>query len=132
MPLLERLLTRVHTSVQSWGSEALLLFDEGDARNITKLTRRLGVYNPIKSKFGKWENGDEYKNFPLIRFLEDPIFRISRNSYLIQLVDFCAYALFQKERPTPSRTQFGLNSSFELTSTDCVKEASPDPLGIIR
>jgi hypothetical protein len=131
--LLERLLNRVHTSVQSWGSQAVLLFDEGDARNITKLVRKLIVYNPIKSKFGTWGDGKEFKNFPLSGFLEDPVFRISRNSYMIQAVDFCAYALFQKEKPTPSRTVMSLNTALERhLAPICVREASQDPFGIVR
>jgi hypothetical protein len=131
--LLERFLTRIHTAVQSWDSQAILLFDEGDARKITHLSRRLSVYNPIKSKFGVWPDGQEYKNFPLVRFLEDPIFRISRNSYFIQAVDFCAYALFQKEKQTPSRARFGLHESLsKRLAAICVTAASPDPMGIIR
>lgn len=83
MPLLEKLINRVHKSVESWGSEGILFFDEGDARNITKLARKLSVFNPIQSKYGCWDDGREYRNFPLVRFPEDPIFRGSGTSYLI-------------------------------------------------
>lgn len=131
--LLERLLNRIHVYVEGLGSEAILLFDEGDARNVTKLTRKLSVFNPIKSQYGRWPDGNEYKNIPLIKFLEDPVFRISRSSYFIQAVDFCAYALFQKEKPTPSRAAFGLDQSFvRHLAGICVSAASPDPHGIVR
>lgn len=134
IPLLERLLNRVHKSLESWGSSAILFFDEGDARNITKLTRKLAVFNPIKSQYGAWPDGKEYRNFPLRKFLEDPVFRISRTSYLIQAVDFCAYALFQKEICTPSRAAFGLHECFERRLAGiCIKVANPnDDYGIVR
>ena len=134
LPLLERLLNRTHTAVQNWGSTAVLMFDEGDSRKITRLSRKLSVFNPIKSKFGSWPDGKEFKNFPLAGFLEDPVFRISRTSSFIQSADFCAYALFQKEKPTPSRAQFGLNQSVESKLGElCVLAANPqDRFGIIR
>jgi hypothetical protein len=134
MPLLERLMNRIHTAINGWGSNAVLMFDEGDARKITRLSRKLSVFNPIKSKYGAWQDGNAYKNVPLTRFLEDPVFRISRTSYFIQAADFCAYALFQKEKPTPSRVKFGLDKSFDSRLRKlCVLAANlEDKFGIIR
>jgi hypothetical protein len=62
------------------------------------------------------------------------VFRISRTSYFIQAADFCAYALFQKEKQTPSRAQFGLHQSFESKlGKICVLAANPqDKFGIVR
>jgi hypothetical protein len=124
----------MHRAVESRGSQAVLIFDDGDARNTLRLTRKLAVFNYIKSRYGCWPDGKEYKNFPLINFIEDPVFRVSKLSYLIQAVDFCAYALFQKEKPTASRLPFGLNRSFENhLGTICIRQAnSDDPFGIIR
>lgn len=84
--------------------------------------------------YGLWPDGKEFKNVPLTGFLEDPVFRISRTSYFIQAADFCAYALFQKEKPNPSRSQFGLDCSLEKhLAPICIKEANRnDAFGIIR
>lgn len=132
--LLERLLNRIHRAVEGWGSYAVLFFDEGDNRTITRLTRRLAVFNPIRSQYGYWPDGREYRNIPTTRFLEDPVFRASPSSYFIQAVDFCAYALFQKEKRTPSREQFGLHTSFENhLAPICVRDANTsDTYGIVR
>ncbi|WP_456332469.1 DUF3800 domain-containing protein [Fervidibacter sacchari] len=57
----------------------------------------------------------------------------SRQSYFIQLVDFCAYALLRRERPIPSKTKYGLDKAFNLLSPILVREANKDdPDGIIR
>lgn len=130
--LLERLLNRIERTVGQWQSQAILIFDEGEEKANTALVRKLRVYNPVKSKFGVWPNGKEYKNIPLVNIVEDPIYRQSHRSYFIQLADFCAYALFQKERPTASRTKFGLQVAFHTLSEVLVFEASRDKYGIIR
>jgi hypothetical protein len=131
--LLERLLNRLQKAMELAGSQAVLIFDEGGNRWITKLSRRMSVYNMIRSSRGIWPDGQEYRNFPTINLLEDPIFRSSRTSYLIQAVDFCAYALFQKEKPTVSRQRFGLHQSFEtILAPMCNASASRDLFGIIR
>ena len=134
LALLERLLNRIHKAVENWGSQAILIFDEGDNRLVTRLIRKMGVYNPIRSQYGRWPDGKEYRNFPLVSLLEDPVFRVSKNSYFIQVVDFCAYALFQKEKPTPSRMKFRLDQAFEeRLSGVCLTAANPgDKHGIIR
>lgn len=131
--LLERLLNRIQKSMEVAGSQALLFFDEGGNRWITRLCRRMAVFNLIRSNIGRWEDGQEYKNLPTANLFEDPIFRPSNSSYLIQAADFCAYALLQKEKPTASRVPFGLHQSFvSALRPICNTAASPDPLGIVR
>ena len=133
MQLLERLMTRLDRSMVEWASQAILFFDEGEEKSITTLSRRLAVYNPIRSRYGVWANGNEYKNFPISNIIEDPVFRQSHRSYLIQLVDFCAYALLQKEKPTESRKQFGLEPAWTSLADIIVFEANQkDEFGVIR
>lgn len=131
--LLERLINRIQKAMERAGSQAILIFDEGGERWVRRLTRRLAVYNPIPSRRGMWEDGSTIKNFPTRNLLEDPFFRPSKASYMLQLVDFCAYALLQKEKPTPSRMEYGLDRSFvERLAPICNAAASGDPYGIIR
>jgi hypothetical protein len=93
----------------------------------------MAVYNPIRSRFGVWEDGKEYKNMPTELIIEDPSFRRSSQSYFIQLADFCGYALLQRERPTASRMRYGIHEMFPTLEPICVKEANPyDPFGTIR
>lgn len=79
-------------------------------------------YNPIPSKYGLWlDTGEAYKNIPIDRILEDPLFKDSEQSYFIQLVDFCAYALLRRERPIHSKTKYGLDKAFDILSPILVR-----------
>jgi hypothetical protein len=133
LALLERLLNRIEKAVSSWGSQAILIFDEGDEKANTALVRKMRIFNPIRSMYGVWPGGSQYKNMPLTLIIEDPVFRQSHRSYFIQLADFCAYALMQKEVPTPSRMPFGLHVSFTTLSNVLVLDAyKSDKYGIVR
>ncbi len=81
---------------------------------------------------GRWAYA---KNIPLDNILEDIMFRDSAKSYFIQLVDFCAYALFRSEHPLVSKTKYGLDQAFQELHGICIPECfSKDPkkLGVIR
>jgi hypothetical protein len=131
--LFERLVNRINTAMAKWNSNALIVHDEG--KDYTGLVRRMGVYNPIQSKFGAWPGGNPIKNIPVNRILEDIVFRQSHKSDMIQMADFCTYALFRSEFPLPSKTRYGLDKGFEILHPICIKTAfakDPRKLGIIR
>jgi hypothetical protein len=108
--IFERLMNRINTNMRESGSNALIIHDQG--KDYTSLVRRLGVYNPIQSRYGAWPGGETHKNIPLENILEDIMFRDSARSYFIQLVDFCAYALFRCEYPLPSKAKYKLDLAF--------------------
>jgi len=130
----ERLLNRINRTMVAWGSEALLICDEGKEAAYTKLARKLHVYNPIPASYGTWnDTGQRTRNIPIERIIEDPFFKRSDRSYFIQLVDFCAYSLLRKERPLASKSAHGLDVAFDVLSPILVLEASrSDPMGVIR
>lgn len=130
----ERLLNRINRTMMNWDSRAILICDTGKESAYTRLCRKMHVYNPIPSKQSTWQDtGTVTKNIPIERIIEDPFFKRSDQSYFIQLVDFCAYALLRRERPIPSKTKYGLDRAFELLTPILVLEASTrDPDGIIR
>jgi len=129
----ERLLNRINRTMQAYDSRAILIIDEGKETIYTRLARRMGVYNPIPSRFGVWPEGTATRNIPIERIIEDPFFKPSQQSYFIQLVDFCAYALLRRERPVPSKTRYGIHQAFDLLRPILVLEASQrDAEGIIR
>lgn len=114
-------------------SRAILICDEGSERVYTRLTRKMAVHNFIPSRFGRWPDGKHARNMPTNYILEDPLFKNSAHSYLIQCADFCAYALLQKERPHPARMKYGLNQAYRLIRRRFVLKAhGTDPDGIIR
>ncbi len=131
--LFERLITRLNRTMAEWRSHAMMIHDEG--KDYSQLVRRMTVYNPVPSRYGKWPNGLAYKNMPIERLVEDIVYRDSRKSSFIQMADFCSYALFRSEYPLASKTKYGLDKAFDLLAPICLKTASesdPRKLGIIR
>jgi hypothetical protein len=130
----ERLLNRINRTMVAMGSHALLISDEGKEGVYTKLVRKMSVHNPIPSQYGVWlKTGQSTRNIPIERILEDPIFRPSQRSYLLQMADLCAFSLIRYVRGVrPEKTKYGLHTAFELLEPICCKEANPKhPLGVI-
>jgi len=130
----ERLLNRINRRLQAWDSHGILFCDEGKEAPYTRLVRRMSVYNPIPGSFGRWvDSGKEYRNIPIDRIVEDPVFKKSDQSYFIQLVDFAAYALLRREWPLESKVKYGIHKAFSILSPILVRKATRyDPDGIIR
>ena len=132
----ERLLNRINRTMQPDVADnlAMLICDEGNEWEYTKLVRKMGVYNPIPSQYGAWsDTGEQTKNITLDRIIEDPLFKRSHRSTVIQLADFCAYALLRRERPLASKTALGIHEAFQILEPVCFKRANPkDALGVIR
>jgi len=131
---LEWMLNRINRTLESWGSYAILICDTGKELDYTRLVRKMFIYNPIPSQYGVWVDSQQsWKNIPLGRVVEDPIFKDSEQSYFIQLADCIAYALLRRENPLPSKTRYGLHQAFNHLDPILVREARPrDPEGIIR
>jgi len=128
---LERLLTRINKTLGAWDSYAVMMFDEGKEGEITRLLRRMGVYNPVPVYVGPGVT--EVHNLKLDRILEDPVFKKSEHSYFVQLADFVAYALLRREVRLPSKDKYGYHECFDLLVDSVAREASTrDPMGVIR
>lgn len=132
----ERLMNRINRAASSRKQTALLFFDEGAEAIITSRIRKMKVYNPIPSNRGGWrENGKAAMSIPLSHIIEDPVFKDSSSSYLIQLADFCAYALLRMERPIESRSVLGYDTMYEdlkPVSREITNRKDPRGMGIIR
>src|SRR5260370_24909198 len=128
------MLNRINRTMLARTSYALLICDEGKEAAYTKLAGRMAVFNPSPSHFGIWhESGTGTKNIPLDRIIEEQIFKASRKSYFVQIVDFCAYALLRREHQLPSKNRYGLNKAFSHLSQILFRGANrKDPEGIIR
>ncbi len=130
----EWLLNRINRTMHAWGGYAYLICDEGKEKHYTKMVRKMRVFNQIPSRIGRWaDTNSATKNIPLDRIVEDPAFKGSHTSHLIQLADFVAYGLLRKELPTPKTKRYGINKSFIQLDHALVKACNPrDPYGIIR
>lgn len=121
----EQLLNRIDRTMIAWDSHAILISDQGKEQAYTRLVRKVYVFNPIPSQYGTWrDSGRNWRNMPLDRIVEDPFFKDSAQSYLVQLVDFCAYALLRRENPILSKTKYGIDKSFDILQPILVKEAT--------
>lgn len=64
--LFERLLNRINKNVEKAGDHAVLFCDEGNNIEYTRLRRKMGVHNPINSRYGSWrDTRAAWKNLPL-------------------------------------------------------------------
>ncbi len=131
----ERLLNRINRTMQAdvRNDRAMLICDEGNEWEYIKLVRKMGAYNPIPSRYGEWLTGEATKNITLDRIIEDPLFKQSHRSTIIQLVDFCSYALLRHERQLPSKNALGIHKAFSVLEPICFKAANPkDRMGVIK
>lgn len=118
----------------SYKGRAMIIADEGRNVEITRVMRKMNVHNPIPSAYGGWPEGMT-RNKPTERVIEDPVFRDSKNAYLLQLVDCVAFALLKREvPPTPNIRKYGVQRMFDqVLANICLKMTSrQDPLGIVR
>jgi hypothetical protein len=114
-------------------TQAHLICDQGKEQQYTKLVRKMRVHNFIPSRYGGWESGKLSKNIPIERVIEDPQFKNSANSYFIQHVDFTAFALLRREKPTPRIKRHGIHRSFDILDECLETVCNPkDPKGVIR
>ena len=121
--------------LDSYCPRAIIFADEGREAEITKVMRKMSVFNPIPSQFGKWKAGSATQNIPVERVIEDPIFKKSHQSFFLQLADCVAFALLKREVAlTPNIKKYGIHKMFEeRLSGICYRHASPkDPFGIVR
>jgi hypothetical protein len=132
----DRLFNRIQTNVTRMPtpSHALVIFDKGKERQITKLSRRLSAFNYIPSQFGAWPGGAKAKNFLTDRIIEDPVFRESHDSYFLQLSDFVAFALLKREvPPSPFVLKWGYHQLFDrLRPVLCLEASRNDAFGVVR
>ena len=130
----ERILNRINRTMLKFGTLAMLICDEGKEWEYTKLVRKMGVYNPIPSRYGAWlDTGQATRNIPIGNIIEDPLFKQSHRSNLIQMADFCAYALLRKEKPTARSIEHNMPDVFSILEPICFKDANPkDQFGIIK
>lgn len=53
----------------------IIVADQGREYEITKVIRKMSVFNLIPSMKGSWNDGNRTKNIPVRRVIEDPIFK---------------------------------------------------------
>ena len=131
---LDRLLNRINASVKAADRHAFLIFDEGKERMITRAYRRLRIFNPVPSRYERWEEGERTRNIPVENVIGGPAFRSSDSDHLLQMADLVAHALLkQEETPIPRVESMGIREAFSILDHALNRKASRrDPQGIVR
>jgi hypothetical protein len=111
----------------------IVLTDNTDGNKLTRMVRRMAVHNPIPNMAALYGTGSGYRNIPILRVIEDPSLRDSRDSYPVQACDTVAYFLLQRFRPNSFIRKRGAQFLFDRLDPVLNKHASPrNPLGIVR
>lgn len=76
--------------------KGLVVTDNTEGEKLRRLVRKIGVYNPVPNQA---HAGPGYRDMPMVRIVEDAFGKDSRDSYMIQAADVCAYFLLQKYAP---------------------------------
>lgn len=106
----------------------LVVPDNTDAKKVTTLLRKMRKYNPVPNQYGSG-----YRNIQVANLVEDPYFKDSRDSYLIQAADVVAFALYQKLAPSAYIKKKSAHNYFNKLDGLLCRAASPrDPDGIVR
>lgn len=124
----------LQTRLLNYSPRAMIFADQGRELEITRVYRKMTVFNPVPSQFGTWSDGTT-RNLPLQRIIEDPVFKPSHHSFFIQLADCVSFALLKRETPpTPNISKYGIEDFFnECLAGVCYTKASPrDSHGIVR
>lgn len=105
-----------------------LVFPDGQpSGQIRSLLRKMRHYNPVPSVMGG------VRNLQLVRVIEDPVFRDSKDSLFVQAADLCCFLSYQNVAPNAYMRKKGGASWINRLDTVLCKKASPRaPLGVVR
>jgi hypothetical protein len=126
---------RLRNRLTPYSAQVIVIADEGRQFDIRRLRRQKAVINYVPSRFQSWPTGESTKNIPLLHFVEDALFRDSKDSQFVQMADCAAYALLKRET-TPIKwiSDLGINLLWDKHLRDIRfdKAALDDPDGIVR
>ena len=111
-------------------SHGLVITDATAGHKLTRLVRKMAVYNPIPSDP---RHGAGLRNIPITRVVEDPFGKNSKETLAVQMADVVAYFLVQNSAPNSYVRKQRASQYFSRLLPVLNTHASRfDPLGIVR
>jgi hypothetical protein len=105
--------------------------DRSDDKKLTTMARRMRRYNPIPNMRNLAMPG--FRQMALQTLIEDPVFRESSQSYLVQAADVVAYFLQQQQKPNAYVKRSGAKDLFsKLHPVLCRVASTTNVQGIVR
>lgn len=135
MLLFDWMLTRINNTLKANNAYGVLICDEGNENKLTSVVRTMKKSNHIPDRVDFYGHNNAVRNLPLERIIEDPLFKTSKSSYFIQLVDMLAFSLLRNEKPVLGSTLPLVQTAFEQLDNVLVKIAFKNDTkkkGIIR
>mgnify|MGYP002713738437 CR=1 FL=1 len=105
---------------QHSSDHGIIITDATNGKKLTKIVRRMAVHNYIPSMY---ELGSS-RNVPILRVIEDPHGKDSRETLPIQAADVCAYFLMQSLKPNSYIKRQGAHNYFTRLDNICNKNAN--------
>jgi hypothetical protein len=106
----------------------LVLTDATDGNKLQRLVRKMAVYNPIPNQ--AWA-GPGTRNLPILRVIEDPHPKDSKDSLFIQACDTTAYFLHQAFAPNSFVRKIGAQNYLARLRPVLNLRASRHALGVV-
>jgi hypothetical protein len=112
------------------GDHGMVITDATAGTKLLRMVRRMAVFNYIPSD-PRYGGGS--RNIPIVRIIEDPYGKDSKDTLPIQMCDVMAYFLYQRSTPNAYIRRQGAQFYFDRLTLVLNKRASRrDPLGIVR
>ena len=112
---------------------ALTFFDSGDNISTYKALRKMRAFNHEPKHYINWDDESYERNAPISRIVADAMFIDSSTDYMIQAVDFIAYAVKTMYEPSVNASKYNLQDSYKLLAPIIQKQATKQSkLGIIE
>jgi hypothetical protein len=110
--------------------QGLILTDSTNGRKLQRMVRRMAAINYIPNMQARFGPGS--RNIPLVKIIEDPHPKDSKDSYFIQACDVCAYFLMQEFQPNRFIQTSGAHHYIRRLGPVLNRRASySQPLGIV-
>ncbi len=100
----------------------MIIADNTDGLKLRQLVRRMRHYNAIPNNQQLYHQG--YRNRRMIHVIEDPVFRDSKQSLILQMNDVLAYCCRQLYEPNSYMRRKGGANFYSRLSDVVVKEVS--------